>query len=142
MNRNSIGFTQQDHTTDGMEAIKRLFTPEFRNRLDAVIQFNTLDREVIDMIVDKFIMELEGQLEPKGVIFEVDKNARVWLANNGYDEKMGARPMALLIQEQVKKPLAEELLFGKLNNGGYVKLTEVNDKLEFEFDTEKEDISC
>ncbi len=123
MSRPSIGFTQQDHATDSLEAIKRTFTPEFRNRLDAVIPFKSLDHVTISHVVDKFLFELEAQLEDKKVELVVDSAARVWLAENGYDEKMGARPMARLIQERIKKPLAEELLFGRLANGGLVKVS-------------------
>ncbi|HEY9150911.1 MAG TPA: ATP-dependent Clp protease ATP-binding subunit ClpA [Gammaproteobacteria bacterium] len=122
MSRPSIGFRQQDHASDGMEAIKRLFTPEFRNRLDAVIQFNPLDPTVITQVVDKFIFELEAQLQDKGVTIDVDESARLWLAERGYDPKMGARPMARVIQEHIKKPLAEELLFGRLVGGGEVHI--------------------
>ena len=118
MSRPSIGFTHQDHSTDGMEAIKKLFTPEFRNRLDAVIQFRALDPAVITRVVDKFIYELEAQLQEKGVSLDVEDSAREWLAEHGFDAKMGARPMARLIQEHIKKPLAEELLFGRLAKGG------------------------
>ncbi|MDH5572272.1 MAG: ATP-dependent Clp protease ATP-binding subunit ClpA, partial [Gammaproteobacteria bacterium] len=114
MSRSSIGFTTQDHSTDGMESIKKTFTPEFRNRLDGIIQFKQLGPETISRVVDKFIFELEGQLESKGVSLQIDLEARTWLAVHGYDPAMGARPMIRLIQEKVKKPLAEELLFGKL----------------------------
>ncbi len=120
MARANIGFVAQDNQSDGMEAIKRLFAPEFRNRLDAVIQFKSLDRPVIERVVDKLIMEVEAQLENKGVALTLDDAARSWLAQKGYDPKLGARPMARLIQEQIKRPLAEELLFGKLANGGTV----------------------
>jgi ATP-dependent Clp protease ATP-binding subunit ClpA len=118
MNRPSIGFTQQDHTSDGMEVIRKQFTPEFRNRLDAVIQFSALPPEVVVRVVDKLLLELETQLEDKGVSLEVDADAKAWLAENGYDEKMGARPMARLIQDRIKRPLADELLFGSLSGGG------------------------
>ncbi|VAW80991.1 ATP-dependent Clp protease ATP-binding subunit ClpA [hydrothermal vent metagenome] len=118
MSRPSIGFTHQDHSTDGMEAIKKLFSPEFRNRMDAIIQFKSLDPTVITRVVDKFIFELEAQLQEKGVTIEFEDSAREWLAEHGFDPKMGARPMARIIQEHVKKPLAEELLFGRLANGG------------------------
>jgi ATP-dependent Clp protease ATP-binding subunit ClpA len=118
MSRASIGFTQQDHMSDGMEAIKRMFTPEFRNRLDAVIQFNSLDERSVQRVVDKLVMELERQLEEKHVTLELDDDARSWIAVKGYDPKMGARPMARIIQQHLKRPLAEELLFGKLAEGG------------------------
>jgi len=123
MSRNSIGFTQQDHTTDGAEELKRLFTPEFRNRLDSVIQFAPLGRDTILHVVDKFLSELQGQLDDKGVLLNVDDEARQWLAENGYDEKMGARPMARLVQDRIKKPLAEMILFGNLSKGGEIDIT-------------------
>jgi ATP-dependent Clp protease ATP-binding subunit ClpA len=132
MSRSSIGFTQQDHSSDGMEAIKKMFTPEFRNRLDAIIQFAGLTPEHIAKVVDKFIFELEGQLQDKHVSLVVEPEARVWLAEHGYDPKMGARPMARLIQDEIKKPLAEELLFGKLASGGMVKVDVADDKLQFD----------
>jgi ATP-dependent Clp protease ATP-binding subunit ClpA len=120
MSRPSIGFTQADNKSDGMEAIRRLFTPEFRNRLDAIIQFEPLSKQTIERVVEKLLVEVETQLERKGVQLSVNDEARGWLADNGYDPKMGARPMARLIQEQIKRPLAEELLFGKLTEGGTV----------------------
>jgi ATP-dependent Clp protease ATP-binding subunit ClpA len=131
MSRPSIGFTQSDTATDGMEAIRRLFSPEFRNRLDAVIQFGALDQDTIERVVDKLLVEAEAQLEQKRVSISVDENARRWIAKRGYDPKMGARPMARLIQEHIKRPLAEELLFGKLVNGGHVEvsLSEDGEKL-------------
>jgi ATP-dependent Clp protease ATP-binding subunit ClpA len=133
--RRSIGFAEQDHATDGMEAIKRLFAPEFRNRLDAVIQFKALTPQTISHVVDKFVMELETQLEQKGVTIDIDTDARAWLAEHGYDVAMGARPMARVIKEYIKKPLAEELLFGKLEGGGYVHVTVSDGKLNFEFES-------
>ncbi|ADE15363.1 ATP-dependent Clp protease, ATP-binding subunit clpA [Nitrosococcus halophilus Nc 4] len=120
ISRTSIGFTPQDHSTDAMEVIRRTFSPEFRNRLDAVIQFSALDGPSIGRVVDKFVLELELLLQDKNVTLEVSEMARAWLAEHGYDEKMGARPMARLIQEKIKRPLADELLFGKLANGGHV----------------------
>ena len=123
MARASIGFTQQDHSPDGMEAIRRMFSPEFRNRLDAIIPFNSLDTRTISKVVDKFVIEMESQLEQKGVSVEVDEAARELIAARGYDPKMGARPMARTIQEALKKPLAEELLFGRLANGGHVRVS-------------------
>jgi ATP-dependent Clp protease ATP-binding subunit ClpA len=120
MSRPSIGFTQSDNAPDGMEAIRRLFTPEFRNRLDAIIQFAPLSKATIERVVEKLLVEVEMQLEQKGVQLSVNDEARGWLADNGYDPKMGARPMARLIQDQIKRPLAEELLFGKLAGGGQV----------------------
>jgi len=123
MNRPGIGFTQSDNTSDGMEAIRRLFSPEFRNRLDAIIQFAPLSRVTIEQVVDKLLVEVEAQLEQKGVTISLDDAARAWLAEKGYDPKMGARPMARLLQDQIKRPLAEELLFGKLVNGGQVLIS-------------------
>jgi ATP-dependent Clp protease ATP-binding subunit ClpA len=131
MEKGNIGFTAQNSDTDVMAAVNKVFAPEFRNRLDAVIQFNALDTKTILSVVNKFIAELEGQLTLRNVMLEVDDEARVWLAKNGYDKNMGARPMARLIQEQIKKPLAEELLFGRLSNGGHVKVTAVKGKLKF-----------
>ena len=137
--RASIGFTRQDHSSDAMEAIKRLFTPEFRNRLDAVVQFNSLDPANITRVVDKFIFELEAQLHEQNVTIEVDSAARIWLAERGYDPKMGARPMARTIQQYIKKPLAEELLFGELAHGGHLIVHLEKDELTFEI-KEKEKV--
>jgi ATP-dependent Clp protease ATP-binding subunit ClpA len=123
MSRPSIGFMPGDNTTDGMEAIKRLFSPEFRNRLDAIIQFNGLDNRTIQRVVDKLLVEVEAQLEQKGVLLHIDDSVREWLAIKGYDPKMGARPMARLIQESIKRVLAEDLLFGNLINGGHAHIT-------------------
>ncbi|HEV2622132.1 MAG TPA: ATP-dependent Clp protease ATP-binding subunit ClpA [Frateuria sp.] len=120
--RRSIGFVKQDHATDAMEVIRKMFTPEFRNRLDAVIQFHPLDFEHILRVVDKFLIELEAQLADKHVVLDVDADARRWLAEHGFDPQMGARPMARVIQEKVKRALADELLFGKLADGGKVIL--------------------
>jgi ATP-dependent Clp protease ATP-binding subunit ClpA len=130
--RASIGFTRQDHASDAMEAIKRLFTPEFRNRLDATVQFNSLDPANITRVVDKFIFELEAQLHEQNITIEVDAAARLWLAERGYDPKMGARPMARTIQQHIKKPLADELLFGDLAQGGHLVIHLEDDELTFE----------
>jgi ATP-dependent Clp protease ATP-binding subunit ClpA len=134
MNRPSIGFMHSDNASDGMEAIRRIFTPEFRNRLDAVIQFASLDPRTIERVVDKLIVEVEMQLEQKGVTITLDDAARAWVAEKGYDPKMGARPMARIIQEHIKRPLAEELLFGRLVGGGHVRVSVSKDgsKLELE----------
>ncbi len=129
--RPSIGFTEQDHATDGMEAIKRLFSPEFRNRLDAVVQFGSLSPEVIANVVNKFIFELEQQLLDKKVVLVVEDEARVWLAQRGYDPRLGARPMARIIRDHIKKPLANEILFGKLANGGSVRVQVTGEDLAF-----------
>lgn len=123
MGRPSIGFAEQDNSTDGMEVIRRMFTPEFRNRLDAIVQFSALKLEVVKTVVDKFLTELQAQLDEKRVTLEVDDEAREWLAREGYDEKMGARPMQRLIQEKIKRQLAEDLLFGELASGGTVRVS-------------------
>ncbi|HSM30885.1 MAG TPA: ATP-dependent Clp protease ATP-binding subunit ClpA [Woeseiaceae bacterium] len=123
MSRASIGFTQQDHSSDGMSVIRKSFSPEFRNRLDAIIQFASLDISSIKRVVDKLIVELEAKLGSNNVTIELDDAARDWIAERGYDEKMGARPMARVIQEYIKRPLADELLFGKLAGGGHVRVT-------------------
>ncbi|HHX8438007.1 TPA: ATP-dependent Clp protease ATP-binding subunit ClpA [Vibrio diabolicus] len=136
--KKSIGLIQQDNSHDAMAEIKKAFTPEFRNRLDNIIWFNSLDESVIHQVVDKFIVELQVQLDARGVSMEVSQDARHWLANKGYDKAMGARPMGRVIQEQLKKPLANELLFGSLVDGGTVKVTLVNDTLKFEYLSEKE----
>ena len=122
MSRASIGFTEQDHSTDGMEIIRKAFSPEFRNRLDAIIQFASLDEQTILKVVDKLIIELEAALQKNNVTFELNDAARRWIAERGYDARMGARPMARVIQENIKRPLAEELLFGKLADGGHVRI--------------------
>jgi len=119
MSRAPIGFVAQDNAPDGMEAVRRLFAPEFRNRLDAIVQFGPLDERTIQRVVDKLLVEVEAQLEHKGVALHVEDDARKWIAERGYDPKMGARPMARVIQEHIKRPLAEELLFGRLENGGH-----------------------
>ncbi|MDR3442622.1 MAG: ATP-dependent Clp protease ATP-binding subunit ClpA [Legionella sp.] len=138
--RNSIGFSTQDNSNDGLEVIKKQFTPEFRNRLDAIINFAPLDSTTIGLVVDKFIMELDEQLSHKGVTFNVDKMAREWLIEHGYDKAMGARPMARLIQENVKKPLADELLFGKLVHGGHATLKVKDGKLHFDSHDHREGV--
>ena len=121
--RSSMGFTQQDHSRDNTESLKRVFTPEFRNRLDAIIQFNPLDTSVVVSVVDKFLVELQVQLDDKQVTLEIDDEVRDYLADKGYDRLMGARPMQRLIQDEIKKPLAGMILFGDLVNGGVVHLT-------------------
>jgi len=129
ISRASMGFTLQDHTKDAGEAIKKVFTPEFRNRLDAVIQFDALDHNVILNVVDKFLIELESQLDSKKVSMTVTDKARHWLADKGYDPKMGARPMARVIQDEIKQVLADQLLFGDLTDGGHVKIDVEDNKL-------------
>jgi ATP-dependent Clp protease ATP-binding subunit ClpA len=132
LQRSSMGFTHQDHAGDELQEINRIFSPEFRNRLDAVIKFEALGPDTIRHVVDKFILELEAQLADKNVTIELDEAARAWLAERGYDRSMGARPMARLIQDQIKKPLADELLFGSLANGGSVRFTVEDDRLRFD----------
>jgi len=137
MSRSSIGFTEQDHSTDSGDVIKRTFTPEFRNRLDDIINFATLSETTIVNVVDKLLIELEVQLESKNVTMDVTPGAKKWLAKHGYDKQMGARPMARLIQENVKKSLANELLFGELADGGRVTIDEKDDKLTYDFESDK-----
>ena len=133
MSRASIGFTQQDHSSDGMEIIRKAFSPEFRNRLDSIIQFASLDINSVKRVVDKLVVELEAKLDSNNVTFELDDAARQWIAERGYDPKMGARPMARIIQEHIKRPLAEELLFGSLADGGHVRITvDKNDTLKLD----------
>jgi len=129
MAKAAIGFGTSKRTGDDEEAINQLFSPEFRNRLDAIISFDMLPPKVVHRVVEKFVLQLEAQLADRGVTFELDEAATSWLATRGYDERMGARPLGRLIQEKIKKPLAEEVLFGKLQKGGIVKVT-VDEKAE------------
>lgn len=139
ISRSSVGFTPQDHSSDASEVIKNTFSPEFRNRLDSIIEFNPLNRKTILNVVDKFLVELQAQLDDKKVTMDVDEDARQWLATNGYDKIMGARPMSRLIQEKVKRSLAEELLFGKLENGGHIIVTTKDDELYIEIEEKEEE---
>ena len=136
--KQSIGFKQQDNNLNAMEEINKVFSPEFRNRLDNIVWFNHLSDEVIHQVVDKFVVELQVQLDDKGVSLELTKDAKKWLADNGYDKAMGARPMSRLIQEHVKKPLANELLFGDLAKGGVAKVSIKKDKLVLNYESKKE----
>jgi ATP-dependent Clp protease ATP-binding subunit ClpA len=129
----AIGFGSDVRTGDDQEAINRMFTPEFRNRLDAIVSFAALSPDTIGRVVDKFILQLEEQLADRNVTIELDEGARKWLSEKGYDRLFGARPLARIIQEHIKKPLAEELLFGKLTKGGIVRVTREGDKLGFSF---------
>lgn len=140
MSRSTMGFTEQDHSSDGMSALKKLFTPEFRNRLDATIQFKALDERSVLNVVDKFIIELEAQLEARKVTLLVDDKARRLMAKNGFDPMMGARPMARIIQDNIKKILADELLFGKLSTGGTVRVGVKNNELHCQVE-EKDAVS-
>ncbi|PCJ26081.1 MAG: ATP-dependent Clp protease ATP-binding subunit ClpA [SAR86 cluster bacterium] len=138
MARASIGFTEQDHSADGMEIIKKAFTPEFRNRLDAIIQFGALTIETIRTVVDKFLVDLQVQLDDKKVLLHVDDSAVDWFVKHGYSESMGARPMARLIQEKLKKALAEDILFGDLANGGEVEVVCENNELVLHIEKKKQ----
>ncbi len=143
ISRRTIGFTSQDHSTDGMEAINRMFTPEFRNRLDSVVQFLPLAEDVILTVVDKFLTELQCQLDEKRVTLDVDEDARLWLVEKGYDIHMGARPMERVIQEHIKKPLAEMVLFGALSQSGgtaLVRLNAAENKLEVTVEAEEAEL--
>jgi ATP-dependent Clp protease ATP-binding subunit ClpA len=130
--REAIGFARDARVGEDEDAIKRLFTPEFRNRLDSVIAFSGLTPEIVGRVVEKFVMQLEAQLADRNVTIELSSAAKEWLAERGYDRLYGARPLARVIQEHIKKPLAEELLFGKLVKGGAVKVTMKDGKLDFE----------
>ncbi len=132
VSRNSMGFTKQDNAQDDMGAIEKMFAPEFRNRLDSIVRFKPLGKEIIDKIVDKELLEVERQLLDKDVQLKIDKDARTWIADNGYDETMGARPLARLIQEEIKRGLADELLFGKLQKGGNVMISIKDGELHFD----------
>ena len=132
MGGQGVGFGEVSKEDAGEEAVKRMFTPEFRNRLDAVVPFAYLGRDTVARVVDKFILQLELQLAEQNVDIQFDQDARAWLADKGYDRLYGARPMGRLIQEKIKQPLAEELLFGKLADGGEVSVTMKDDKPSFE----------
>ncbi len=140
--RQSIGFKQQDHSLDALSEINKVFSPEFRNRLDNIVWFNHLDNTVIQQVVDKFIVELQAQLDDKGVSLELTKQAKQWLADHGYDKAMGARPMSRVIQEHLKKALANELLFGELTQGGVAKVDVKKDQLVINFENKQELVSA
>ena len=135
--RASIGFTKQEHASDSMRIVKKSFSPEFRNRLDAIIQFKPLDISIVGYVVDKFIFELETLLAEKNVTLSLESDARLWLAENGCDPAMGARPMGRLIQEKIKKPLANDLLFGKLAQGGHVRIYVEDQELTFTIESKE-----
>ncbi|HHI71887.1 MAG TPA: ATP-dependent Clp protease ATP-binding subunit ClpA, partial [Rhodobacteraceae bacterium] len=132
MAKEAIGFGRDRREGEDTAAIERTFTPEFRNRLDAVISFAPLSKDVIAQVVEKFVLQLEVQLMDRNVSIELTKPAADWLGEKGYDDKMGARPLARVIQEHIKKPLAEELLFGKLAKGGLVKVGVKGGKLDLQ----------
>ena len=142
VSRRSIGFSMQDHSTDSIEAINRTFTPEFRNRLDAIVPFGPLGEDVILTVADKFLTELQTQLDERQVVIDVDEEARLWLVEKGYDATMGARPMERVIQEHIKKPLADMVLFGELAKGGAALVTVNDDRtgltIEVEIEAEAE----
>ena len=135
--RNAIGFGRGKQADEVEEALKRLFTPEFRNRLDAIVQFRPLTPEIIRQVVIKFVMQLEGQLADRNVTIETTDEAADWLAKNGFDELYGARPLGRVIQEHIKKPLADEILFGRLTRGGHVKVVLRDGKLAFDIEGDK-----
>ena len=132
--KNSIGFGRGKADDEVDEALKRLFTPEFRNRLDAIVPFKSLTPEIIRQVVQKFVIQLEAQLADRHVTIETTDDAADWLAKNGFDELYGARPLARVIQEHIKKPLADEILFGRLTKGGHVKVVLKDSKLAFEIE--------
>ena len=137
MSKAAIGFGRDRREGEDTAAIERTFSPEFRNRLDAVVSFAPLDRDVIAQVVEKFVLQLEAQLMDRNVTIEITKAAADWLGDKGYDDKMGARPLARVIQEHIKKPLAEELLFGKLAKGGIVKVAVKSNKLDLQIEEPK-----
>jgi ATP-dependent Clp protease ATP-binding subunit ClpA len=128
--RQAFGFTRNKREGDDHEAINRQFAPEFRNRLDAIVSFAHLNADVIGMVVEKFVLQLEAQLADRDVTIELSEPAKAWLIEHGYDEQMGARPMARVIQEHIKKPLADEVLFGQLKGGGHVRVVLLKDEVE------------
>ena len=138
VSKNKIGFNAKRSNDDGSDAINRIFSPEFRNRIDSIIHFNHLSKNIVLSIVDKFIIEIEAQLEDKGVSLSINKEAKEFLAEEGYDEVYGARELGRVIQEKVKKPMAEELIFGKLAKGGHVEITCKDKKINFEFSNKQE----
>ena len=137
ISRASMGFTEQDHSKDNTGALNKAFTPEFRNRLDAIAQFNPLDKDIVVSVVDKFLVELQAQLDDKKVVLEIEDEVRDYLADKGYDRLMGARPMARLIQDEIKKPLANMVLFGDLADGGVVHVTLADESFDADLDDDR-----
>ena len=135
--KEAVGFGRTQRSGDDTEAINRMFSPEFRNRLDAIIAFAGLSKKIISRVVEKFIMRLEVQLGDRNVSIEISEEARSWIGSKGYDKNFGARPLARIVQEHVKKPLAEELLFGKLTGGGVVSIDFQDGKLSFDYENTK-----
>ena len=137
ISKKTIGFNSKRSNEDNQEAINKLFTPEFRNRIDSTIHFNHLTKKVVLSIVDKFIIEVEGKLDDKGVTLSIDKLAKEYLAKKGYDEVFGARELSRVIQEEIKKPIAEELIFGKISKGGHVSITMKENKINFNYSSKE-----
>ena len=137
MAKPAIGFERDVRIGEDTEAVNKMFTPEFRNRLDAIIGFDHLDRDVVKNVVQKFIYRLESQLSERNVTINLTEDAQNWLAEKGYDKAMGARPLARLIADKIKKPLAEEVLFGRLSKGGSVTIGVDDDTLTFKYSTSK-----
>ena len=137
ISKKKIGFNSSRLNTDNDEAINKLFSPEFRNRIDSIIHFNHLSPEIVLSIVDKFIIQVEAQLDDKRVTLSVDQSAKEYLAKKGYDEVYGARELGRIIQEEIKKPIAEELIFGKISKGGHVDIVLLNDKINFKFSSKQ-----
>jgi ATP-dependent Clp protease ATP-binding subunit ClpA len=138
MAKPGMGFVRDKRVDDDKEALKKFFTPEFRNRLDAVVPFERLQKDAIGLVVDKFMGQLESQMSDKSIFMEIDNKAREWLGDKGYDPLMGARPLERIIQENISQPLADEILFGKLENGGNVKISVKDDKITFKFEKLKQ----
>ena len=133
ISKKMIGFNSKRNSKDNQEAINKIFSPEFRNRIDSTIHFNHLNKDIVLLIVDKFIIEVEAQLDEKGVILSIDQSAKEYLAEKGYHEVYGARELSRVIQEEIKKPIAEELIFGKISKGGNVSITLKENKINFDF---------
>ena len=138
VSKKKIGFNSVRSGSDSSDAINKLFSPEFRNRIDSIIHFNHLSKKIVFSIVDKFIIEIEAQLEDKGVSLSINKDAKEYLADEGYDEVYGARELGRVIQEKVKKPMAEELIFGKLSKGGHVEISFINKQIKFNYSNKQE----
>ena len=137
ISKKSIGFNSKRSNTDNQEAINKLFSPEFRNRIDSTIHFNHLSKKIVLFIVDKFIIEVEAQLDEKGVTLSIDQESKEYLVKQGYDEVYGARELSRIIQEEIKKPIAEELIFGKISKGGHVAITMKANKINFNYSSKE-----
>tara|TARA_B100000700_G_scaffold298800_1_gene365093 strand:- start:425 stop:886 length:462 start_codon:yes stop_codon:yes gene_type:complete len=137
LSKKRIGFNSKRSKEDNQEAINKLFSPEFRNRIDSIIHFNHLNEQIVLSIVDKFIIELESQLDEKGISLSMDQDVKEYLGQKGYDEVYGARQLSRLIQEEIKKPMAEELIFGKISNGGHINISFQKNKIYFDYKSKK-----